>query len=230
MEPVPTRLRECLRNLLAELEQGRRVAAIRRLDGEGAAAEYRFFPDSGSSRLLGKGGSARNKHIHGIRYFRKIWEPRPRLFVIGAGPDARPLAAMAAGVGFSVTVIDRRPAFCSKRYFPDAHLCLLGGPEDGLPERELAAQDYVVVMTHHFETDREWLRRLLETNIRYLGLLGPRKRASRLLAGGDIPPRLRTPVGLAIGAEGPEEIAVSVLADLIRVYRDKAVPGVEQQW
>jgi len=217
LEPVHSRLRADLGKVLCHVEKGSEVIGICSIEGAISPASYRFYADDGS--IFGEGFE--EKHRTGNprhRIFTKTWKPRPRLLVIGAGPDARPLVAMASRVGFSVWVIDRRPAYCTEELFPDADLCSLGGTEL-LDEMALTSNDYVVIMTHHFETDRQWLQRLLSEKARYLGLLGSRDRASRLLPDGKVPSPLRTPVGLSIGAEGPEEIAVSILADLIRVYR-----------
>ncbi|MFD1396793.1 XdhC family protein [Kroppenstedtia eburnea] len=86
--------------------------------------------------------------------------------------------------------------------------------------------EFVVIMTHQFERDRELLHLLRDKKLSYLGILGPRRRTSRLLAGRSLPEGIRSPVGLPIGAEGPEEIAVSILADLIRIRRQAPEPEV----
>jgi xanthine dehydrogenase accessory factor len=89
----------------------------------------------------------------------------------------------------------------------------------------LTGADAAVVMTHQFERDREWLRWLLQMNLKYVGALGPRRRTVRLLGGQEPPDGLRAPVGLPIGAEGPDEIAISIVADLIRAHRNPSAAG-----
>jgi xanthine dehydrogenase accessory factor len=224
LEPIHPRLRADFREVLDHVEKGRKVTGIRSIEGDISPALYCFYADDGS--FFGSGFKDRHRMDDSRQHqFMKTWQPRPRLLVIGAGPDARPLVAMASRIGFTVWVIDRRPAFCTQELYPDAERCSVGGVEL-LSEYDLTPNDYVVIMTHHFKTDRQWLQRLLGENIRYLGLLGSRDRALRLLNVDAIPSQVRTPVGLTIGAEGPDEIAVSILADLIRVYRCEPAEGL----
>ncbi|KEO85256.1 XdhC family protein [Tumebacillus flagellatus] len=149
----------------------------------------------------------------------QVYEPRPRLLLFGAAPDARPLAIAAAQVHFSVTVADWREGFCKKEHFPQAERLIVGRAEELVGRADVKSQDYAVLMTHHFQQDRLLLRELLRQEVRYLGVLGPRARTSRLLEGEDVPEHLHNPVGLAIGAQGPEEIAASIVAELIKVRR-----------
>lgn len=79
--------------------------------------------------------------------------------------------------------------------------------------------DYAIVMSHNFRRDQQLVRLLSERQLCYLGILGSKNRTERLLKGGPVPMEVHSPVGLAIGAEGPEEIAVSILAEIIYTYR-----------
>ncbi|MCL6515889.1 XdhC family protein [Alicyclobacillus sp.] len=144
--------------------------------------------------------------------------PKDQLYIFGAGPDAEPLAALAARTGFAVTVVDHRPARLNPSYFPDARLVDCR-PEHAAERLEIPAQAFAVVMTHSFQHDRVWVSHLLGQRLRYLGVLGPRQRTERLLQSTVIPPHVKSPVGLAIGADGPQEIAVSVMAELIQLRR-----------
>ncbi|MEC0174883.1 XdhC family protein [Paenibacillus favisporus] len=157
-------------------------------------------------------GEAEEVFVH--TYF-----PKPRLTLFGAGPDARPLASFAAAAGFTVTVADWRAALCDRSFFPDAHTLLDGFPEETAGRIRWTPNDYVVIMTHHFRRDRELIRILSGHNLAYVGLLGSKRRTQRLLEGGSLPEHWHAPVGLPIGAEGPEEIAFSIVAELIQVYR-----------
>jgi len=154
------------------------------------------------------------------------YEPKPRLVLFGAAPDARPLAALAAAAGFSVLVSDWRPALCDQRYFPDADSILVGFPEETIPEITFSPYDFVVVMTHHLKRDQELLRLLSMKRFRYLGILGSKGRTERLLSDVPIAVKAHYPVGLDIGAEGPEEIAVSIVAELIAVLRKNSATGI----
>lgn len=155
--------------------------------------------------------------------FRQTVAPAPKLFVFGAGDDALPLVRGAKELGWRVVVADPRPALATAARFPAAD-ALVVAPAEVLVERASpGAGACAVVMTHHYVHDAPVLRGLLGLPLAYLGLLGPRPRADRILAdlaaaGLAITPaqraRLRAPVGLDLGAEAPEEVALSILAEI----------------
>ena len=146
-------------------------------------------------------------------------KPIPRLLVLGAGLDAVPLVAMAAELGWFVTVADHRPAYLARGGFARAERALPVEPGALSRTLDLAAFDAVIVMSHHLATDRKYLAELASIDARYIGVLGPRARRARLLGdlgaeARDLDARLRGPVGIDIGADSPESIALSILADL----------------
>jgi xanthine/CO dehydrogenase XdhC/CoxF family maturation factor len=146
-------------------------------------------------------------------------KPIPRLLVLGGGLDARPLVAMAAELGWLVTVADHRPAYLARGGFERAARAILVEPGKLAASLPLRDFDAIVVMSHHLATDRSYLAELAPIETRYLGVLGPRARRDRLLDElADRAPRLRGrlkgPVGLDIGADSPESIALSILAEL----------------
>jgi xanthine dehydrogenase accessory factor len=145
--------------------------------------------------------------------------PIPKLLVLGAGLDAIPLVGMAAELGWFVTVADHRPGYLSRGGFDRAERSVLVEPQNLAAALPLDDFDAIVVMSHHLATDRKYLAELAGVDSRYLGLLGPRARRDRLLKElGEVAPRLgerlKGPVGLDIGADSPESIALSILADL----------------
>lgn len=154
--------------------------------------------------------------------FLDILLPPPRLLVVSAGDDARPLAALAASVGFRVVVADRRPGLLTPERFP-APIRLIETDAAGLAAQvELDDHSYAVVMTHNFADDRDYLRALLPTKARYIGMLGPRQRTARILgalqAEGPVDAsRVYGPVGLDIGTDGAEQVALSVVAEMLAV-------------
>lgn len=149
--------------------------------------------------------------------------PPPELLLLGAGADAEPVARLAAALGFDVTVVDHRPASARAERFPGASRVVLCEP-GRLHETVRPAPDCaVLVMSHAFTHDLGYLRQLLGSHRGYLGVLGPRRRTGRMLdalakEGVTLPraleARLHAPVGLDIGAETPEEIAVAILAEI----------------
>lgn len=150
-------------------------------------------------------------------------EPKPRLILFGAGPDIVPLANLAADTGFSVIVTDWRPAYCTSPLFPKADQLITAFPEQMLNEFQFFPQDAAVVATHHFQHDQAIVDCLFSQHLHYIGLLGSANRTKRLLNGKQPPAHFYSPVGLKIGAEGPEEIAVSVVAEIIQTRKRLAV-------
>jgi xanthine dehydrogenase accessory factor len=153
--------------------------------------------------------------------------PAPELVIFGAGHDAAPLASLAWTLGFSVTVVDVREAFLTEARFPGARLLMADFTHLAGLLRP-GPRSFLLVMNHHLERDRQSLRFGLESEAPYIGLLGPLSRLERLLADlaveGYAPPaaalaRVRSPVGLSLGAETPEEVALSILGELLAFRR-----------
>lgn len=157
--------------------------------------------------------------------------PPPRLAILGAGDDARPLARLARDFGWQVTVADPRPAFATPERFPEADEVLVLRPEEAAGRLACDRHTFAVIMTHHYVHDAPFLGALLPRDLAYLGLLGPRKRAERLLgeleAGGlAVTPamraRLHAPVGLDLGGDTPEAVALSMLSEMQAVLHRRA--------
>jgi xanthine dehydrogenase accessory factor len=155
--------------------------------------------------------------------FRDAIAPPPALFVFGAGDDAQPLVRAAKEFGWRVTVADPRPAFATAERFPDADARVVAPAAELVARTTPGAAAFAVVMTHHYVHDVPLLRELLPRPLAYLGLLGPRRRTEKILAdlaaeGLMLTPeqqaRLHAPVGLDLGAETPEEVALSILAEM----------------
>lgn len=145
--------------------------------------------------------------------------PLRKLLVLGAGLDALPVVNMAAELGWRVTIADHRPAYLEKGVFSAAERAVLIDPASMSRELDPDTFDAVVVMSHHLLTDQAYLAQLAEADVAYLGVLGPPARRDRLLdalgATGDaLRARLHGPVGLDIGADAPESIALSLLAEI----------------
>jgi len=170
-------------------------------------------------RVLKEGENRYAMDDSGLGVLYATLEPIPKLLLLGGGLDAVPLAGMAADLGWRVTVADHRPGYIQRGGFERAERALHVDP-DRLPEQlPLAEFDAVVVMSHHLATDRKYLGHLARVSPRYVGILGPRARKERLLedlgeGGAPLRDRLKGPVGLDIGADTPESIALSILAEL----------------
>ncbi len=206
----------------------------------GGAIEHAVLEEARA--LFDRGGTARvERHLTQdlgmccggeMSVFLEVVETAPRLWVFGAGYIAKPLAAIAAGCGFAVTVVDGRAEWATPERFPTSRVAVQD-PEDFLRALETRAGDYAVITTHDHALDQRLVQGLLGRPLRFLGMLGStakqRKFALRLRAKGFADTeiaRLHAPVGLDIGADGPEEIAVSVMAQVIAVRRGLAIePG-----
>jgi xanthine/CO dehydrogenase XdhC/CoxF family maturation factor len=143
--------------------------------------------------------------------------------VFGAGHDAMPVVRLAKDLGWHVTLVDHRPAYATVERFPDVDRIVIGSRTDAASQLALDRDTLALVMTHNYLRDLEWLEMLLPSPVRYLGLLGPRRRTDQLLAdlgekgiapSADQLGRLYAPVGLDIGSEGPAEVAMSILAEM----------------
>lgn len=150
------------------------------------------------------------------------------LVIFGAGPDAVPLVNFAHQLGWRVTIVDRRPAFARADRFPRADAVILCEPDDLAANLSITSLTAAVIMTHHFETDVNFLKQVLPSAAGYIGLLGPQAKADMLLQKvrdeGIIPTneqlsRIYAPVGLDLGAETPEEIALAIVAEIQSVLQ-----------
>jgi xanthine dehydrogenase accessory factor len=158
-----------------------------------------------------------------VDVFFEVIQPRPRLVVFGAGLDVLPVVGLARNLGWHTTVVDTRARTSSRERFHEADTVLLSRPEDVLAQVMLSERTMVVLMTHNYLHDLELLRQLLPLPLPYLGCLGPKQRTERLLlelfdndtrtAAAQLR-RLHAPVGLDIGAETPEEIALSIVSGI----------------
>jgi len=176
-------------------------------------------------------GEATNESAYGLRRIEGIdvlvesFEPPPPVLVVGAGDDAIPLVALLSTMGFRVVVADHRRAYLTRDRFPQAGKLLLV-PAGKPPEDLLAGRhDFAVLMTHSLSQDRSWLQFLLPKSPKYIGLLGPSGRRDELL--GSVvsegrPTCLYGPMGLDLGGEGPEHVAVSIAAEILAVYHGRS--------
>ena len=164
-----------------------------------------------------------------VRAFIEPLEPIPTLCLFGAGHVSAALAGLARTVGFRVEVADDRADQMSRERFPGADRLVVEGFATAASRMSLGPNAYAVVATRGVASDAEALMGVLGKGARFVGLLGSRKKAAQLFEGlktngisAEELGRIRTPLGLAIGASTPEEIAVSILAEMIAVRRGAA--------
>lgn len=163
--------------------------------------------------------------IDGRTWFLNVFNPSPKLYIVGAVHIAQPLSQIAAQTAFDVTVIDPRTAFASNERFPNLRL-VAAWPDEALADLPLDRRTAVVTLTHDPKLDDPALIAALKSEAFYVGALGSKKthaaRAARLKAAGfddAAIARINGPVGLDIGAVSPAEIAVSIMAQIIETLR-----------
>lgn len=167
-----------------------------------------------------------------IEVFLECIQPPISLVIFGAGQDAIPVVEGAKQLGWHVTVCDNRPGYVTHDRFPTADRVLFCEPDEVSQYPELLrASNQVVIMTHQYHCDLLLLKHLLPSSVSYIGLLGPKQRSTRLLhdlnVDGCTPTnaqlgRLHSPIGLDIGAETPEEIALAIIAEIQAVRTQHA--------
>ncbi len=160
-----------------------------------------------------------------VEVFIEVIAPPLPLLVFGAGHDAIPVVQMAKHLGWHVTVFDTRPAYTNHGRLAAADRVVLTRPDDIFGSVPVDPQAAAVVMNHNYPKDRAVLRDLLSLPVRYIGVLGPRARTEKMLADIGVkvwPPHLYAPVGLDIGAETPEAIALAIVAEIQAVLAGRS--------
>jgi xanthine/CO dehydrogenase XdhC/CoxF family maturation factor len=188
-------------------------------------------PVGSAEELLAKRASEIRTLPGEVRAFVEVLEPPLRLLICGAGHDAIPLVRAAAVLGWNAVVVDDRPGFLNEERFPGAAgFVQVEGPEEAAKVAAVDEHTFVVVMSHNFLRDKAYLRSFLSSPAAYLGMLGPAARTQRLLMeladeGVDVTDadrvRIHGPAGLDLGSEGPEEIAGSIVAEIVAVRRGR---------
>jgi xanthine dehydrogenase accessory factor len=228
----------------AAIRAGRPIATATLIRAGGpTGAKLLIFPDSRAEGSLGDSdlerrvitdalgllaqGAARVIEYEdtGVSVFIESFVPPPTLFMVGGVHISIALGALAKVVGFHTVVVDARSAFATEERFPHADELVLAWPDEAL-EGRLDARSCVAVLTHDPKLDDPALRVALASPARYIGALGSpsthAKRLARLRDEGfsdEQLARIHGPIGLPIGAKTPQEIALSILAEVVRVQR-----------
>lgn len=161
-----------------------------------------------------------------IEVFIEVIQPPLSLIVFGAGYDVLPLVNFSKQLGWDVTVVDNRSREASKSRFEQADKVLLSLPDDILENFEITERTVAVVMSHNYLDDLEMLKLLLPSELKYLGILGPKKRTNRILEELKeekitVNANIHSPVGLDIGADNAEEIALSIVSEIQAVISER---------
>jgi xanthine dehydrogenase accessory factor len=174
---------------------------------------------------------------HNVTAFIEVIKPPVSMIIIGAGNDVIPLVGMAEILGWETIVIDGRNNYAKKERFVASCQVLVSKPETALKQLTIDERTVFLLMTHNYNYDMAMLRQLLQMNVPYIGMLGPKKKKERIL--GELKDEgltfteeqlsvLHSPVGLDIGAETSEEIAVSILAEIKAFFANKDVQSLRK--
>lgn len=161
-----------------------------------------------------------------VQAFVEPVEPAPTLLLFGAGHVSAALARLARTVGFRVEVADDRPEQASRERYPEADRLVTEPFDRAAAQMSLGPNAYAVVATRDFEGDKQALLSVVGRGLRFVGVLGSRTKAAKLqdalrergVDAGELA-RIRSPLGMSIGAQTPEEIAVSIAAELVAARR-----------
>lgn len=214
-------------------EAGARTGSLDRASLDEAAARYapKFLASRFETRtiLASEISPEVSQDENALLMFERI-EPEPQLVICGAGHVGAHLARLARMIGFDTTLIDDRADFVTRERFPDTAINLVAATSwTEAIEREVDRTAYVAVVTRGHNEDEECLRAVLRARPRYVGMIGSKRRTKivleRLRAEGASAEELRevrAPIGLAIGAVSPEEVALSILAEIVSERRGGA--------
>ena len=187
--------------------------------------------------LLNQNSSFKNYVFenHDFIAFIEMIKPPISMVIIGAGNDVIPLTDMADILGWETTVVDGRANYAKAERFTSACQVLVSKPENVLEQIAIDERTVFVLMTHNYNYDMAMLRQLVNKNVVYAGMLGPRKKLERMLdelkeEGINLSEQqlsiIHSPVGLDIGAETSEEIALSILAEINAIFAGKQGPSL----
>ncbi len=247
--------REIYPALKACLEQGQMAAVATVISGPGLGKKLMLWPDGrtlgslGSAALDGqaaawmqgqiavqestwKSFSVAAYHVEQAEVFVDVFAPVSRMVVVGAVHIAIPLVTLGKALGFRTIVIDPREAFATRERFPHVDELLTDWPSEALEKLRPDEGTYIAVISHDEKLDNPALAVALKSPARYVGVLGTRKNLGKRLealremgVSEEQIGRLRAPIGMNIGAVLPDEIALSILAEMVAAKHGKLASG-----
>jgi xanthine dehydrogenase accessory factor len=202
--------------LLEQVYATRKAALLAHVIGTAVSAGTRLVRDAALCESITT--SVVTTLESGEEVFYETLTPPVRLLIFGAGDDAVPLSELGRHLGWQVCVFDGRPHYARREKFPLANEVRVRDSNSGLDDLQIDALNVAVVMTHSYSQDLNLVGALVKQPLAYLGVLGPRSRSLQLLSDAGINstniPSLHGPVGLDIGADGPEQVALSIIAEI----------------
>ena len=213
--------------LLENMNQGRRCALVTKYNASGITKT--IVPDTAAvfATMPFDPGSIGMVETDDEVVLAELYSPKPRMIILGGGHIALPLVATGATLGFDVVVFDDRPSFANAARFPAATEVICDSFDNMADRLNIRRNDYVVIVTRGHRYDSMCLRGIIAGEFPYyVGMIGSRRRVAIVKSqvaeetgAADKVAQLHSPIGLAIGAVTPEEIAISILAEIIQVKR-----------
>ncbi len=220
----------------AHAASGHSGAIVTRLDGQ-PGAKLLVLDDGTAEGTLGDAflderfsrearealqtGASRTLFLEGTRAFVEVFTPPALLLVVGAGHVAMPLTALARVLGYRTVVLDGRPRFATRERFPEVDELRVGIPSELVGEYPLIPSTALVLVAHDYKYDLPVLRRALQTDVGYVGMLGSARRGGTILkflaeegVSDAAIKRIRVPIGLDLGARSAPEIALAIMAEI----------------
>ncbi|MDD3656986.1 MAG: XdhC/CoxI family protein [Atribacterota bacterium] len=164
-----------------------------------------------------------------LKLFIDVFTPQEEMVIFGAGHIAMVLSKFAKMIGFRVTIIDERKEFANKERFPEADQIIISGPSQALKEIKSFNSVYVVILTRGHLKDEEALLSVINYQPKYIGMIGSKQKNTIIFqhlkekgVNQEKIDKVFAPIGLRIGAQTPEEIAISIIAEVIKVKRGKS--------
>jgi xanthine dehydrogenase accessory factor len=212
-------------------------AALLRGKGSDASTVYINRDSYGSVSLTDRRGGAEEKSA---RILAQLFTGSPRLLIVGGGHVALALARVGEIVGFEIVVTDDRESFANEDRFPMATIIDVAEPSDAIPRLIGQAETFIVLVSRGHRLDEEGLRQALKTEASYIGMIGSKRRTETVLrhmaeegVRQELLDAVSTPIGLNIGAETPEEIAVSIVAEILMLRNgesgNRMIDGVRKK-
>ncbi|MEW6170374.1 MAG: XdhC/CoxI family protein [Candidatus Omnitrophota bacterium] len=163
-----------------------------------------------------------------MKVFIETFSPDKKLIIVGAGHIGIALYKLAIVLNFKIIVMDARKEFLNKTRFPEADKIILGNPSKKISKVNIDKNTYIVILTHSHKHDYEVLKKVINLDARYIGMIGSYKKVKEVLdrlnkegVKKELLKNVSAPIGLNLGAETPEEIALSILAEIIASYNNQ---------
>ena len=192
------------------------------------AANINFLPEIMETikKLIAKEQSAKKTLENGVQIFIETISEQPMVFIFGAGHLSSYISKYAKSLNFRVTVCDDRTEFANRQRFPEADNIIIDDFENVFEELNIGRNSYIVIVTKGHKCDEIVLENALKTNAKYIGMIGSKRKTSTILKrlnAKQIPAktlnRVYSPIGISIGAVTPQEIALSIVCELVKIRR-----------